>query len=99
MGSRRFVKSAPIKEYMSGTSFEDRVMDLCSRTVAAEDDKEIQQLAAELRQILHERIEQLRSRLVLTPGYSRPIDLRSTENPEEDSIVRKSAKAREWPIG
>jgi len=81
---------------MSGTSFEDRVMDLCSRTVAAEDDKEIQQLAAELRQILHERIEQLRSRLVLTPGYSRPIDLRSTE---EDSIVRKSAKAREWPIG
>ncbi len=76
MGSRRFVKSAPIKEYMSGTAFEE-----------------------ELRQILHERIEQLRSRLVLTPGYSRPIDLRSTENPEEDSIVRKSAKAREWPIG
>jgi len=82
MGSRRFVKSAPIKEHMSGTSFEDQVMDLCSRTVAAEDDKEIQQLAAELRQILHERIEQLRSRLVLTPGYSRPIDLPSTENPE-----------------
>ena len=67
---------------MGSTSFEDRVMDLCSRTVAAEDDKEIQQLATELRQILHQRIEELRSSLVLTPGYSRPIDLRSTENPE-----------------
>ena len=64
---------------MSGTSFEDRVMDLCSRTVTAEDDKEIQRLAAELRQVLHERIEELRRRLVLTPGYSRSIDLRRTE--------------------
>jgi hypothetical protein len=41
-------------------------MDLCSRAVSAEDDEEVQQLVAELRQILHERIEQLRSRLVFT---------------------------------
>jgi len=78
MGFRRFVKR--LRSNMSDTSFEDRVMDLCSRTVAAEDDKEIQQLATELRQILHERIEELRSRLVLTPGYSRSIDLRRTED-------------------
>jgi hypothetical protein len=34
--------------------------------VSAEDDEEVRRLAEELRRILHERIEQLRSRLVLT---------------------------------
>lgn len=51
---------------MSVTSFENRVIDLCSRAVKAEDDEEVRRLAAELRQILHERIEQLRRRLVFT---------------------------------
>jgi hypothetical protein len=48
------------------TSFENRVIQLCSRAVSAEDDEEVRRLAEELRLILHERIEQLRSRLVLT---------------------------------
>jgi hypothetical protein len=48
---------------MSATSFENRVIELCSRAVKAEDDEEVRQLAEELRQILHERVEQLRSRL------------------------------------
>jgi hypothetical protein len=51
---------------MSVASFENRVLGLCSRAVSAEDDEEVRQLAEELRQILHERIEQLRSRLVFT---------------------------------
>jgi hypothetical protein len=51
---------------MSVTSQENRVMDLCLRAVSAEDDEEVRRLATELRQILHERIEQLRSRLVFT---------------------------------
>ena len=44
---------------MSGISFENRVIELHSRTVSAEDDEEVRRLAEELRQILHERIEQL----------------------------------------
>jgi hypothetical protein len=51
---------------MSITPFENRAFELCSRAVSAEDDEEVRQLAEELRQILHERIEQLRSRLVFT---------------------------------
>ena len=51
---------------MSVTSFENRVIELCSLTVSAEDDEEVRQLAEELRQILHERIEELRGRLMLT---------------------------------
>jgi hypothetical protein len=51
---------------MNVTSFENRVIELCSRAVSAEDDEEVRELAEELRQILHERIEQLRSRLVFT---------------------------------
>jgi hypothetical protein len=51
-------------------SFENRVMDLCSRAVNAQDDKEVQQLIAELRDLLHERIEQLRNRLVFTTVVS-----------------------------
>jgi hypothetical protein len=51
---------------MSEISFENRVIELRSRAVSAEDDEEVHRLAEELRQILHERIEQLRSRLVLT---------------------------------
>jgi len=51
---------------MSEISFENRVIELRSRAVSAEDDEEVRQLAEELRQILHERIEQLRSRLVST---------------------------------
>jgi hypothetical protein len=52
---------------MSVTLFENRVIELCSRAVSAEDDEEVRQLAEELRQILHERIEEVRSRLVFTP--------------------------------
>ena len=48
------------------TSFETRVTDLCSRAVNAEDDEEVRRLAGELRQILHERIEQLRRKLVVS---------------------------------
>jgi hypothetical protein len=55
---------------MSVTSFESRVLDLCSRAVNAEDDEEVQRLAAELRQILHERIEQLRRKLTVTTVVS-----------------------------
>jgi hypothetical protein len=51
---------------MSEISFENRVIELRSRAVSAEDDEEVRRLAEELRRILHERIEQLRSRLVLT---------------------------------
>jgi hypothetical protein len=51
---------------MSEISFENRVIELRSRAVSAEDDEEVHRLAEELRQMLHERIEQLRSRLVLT---------------------------------
>ena len=51
---------------MSEISFENRVIELRSRTVSAEDDEEVRRLAEELRQILHERIEQLRSRLAHT---------------------------------
>jgi len=51
---------------MSETSFENRVIELRTRAVRAEDDEEVRRLAEELRQILHERIEQLRSRLALT---------------------------------
>jgi biopolymer transport protein ExbB/TolQ len=51
---------------MNVTSFENRVIELCSRAVKAEDDEEVRRLAAELRQILHERIEQLRRRLAFT---------------------------------
>ena len=51
---------------MSVTSFENRVIELCSLAVSAEDDEEVRQLAEELRQILHERIEELRSRLMFT---------------------------------
>jgi hypothetical protein len=43
------------------------VIELCSRAVSAEDEEEVRQLAEELRQILHERIEELRSRLVFPP--------------------------------
>jgi hypothetical protein len=48
------------------TSFETRVTDLCSRAVTAEDDEEVRRLSGELRQILHERIEQLRRKLVVS---------------------------------
>jgi hypothetical protein len=51
---------------MSVTSFENRVIELCSRAVSAEDDEEARQLAEELRQTLHERIEEVRSSLVFT---------------------------------
>jgi hypothetical protein len=51
---------------MSEISFENRVIELRSRAVSAEDDEEVRRLAEELRRILHERIEQLRSNLVLT---------------------------------
>lgn len=51
---------------MSETSFENRVIELRSRAMSSEDDEEVRRLAEELRQILHERIEQLRSRLAVT---------------------------------
>ena len=51
---------------MSEISFENRVIEVRSRAVSAEDDEEVRRLAEELRRILHERIEQLRSKLVLT---------------------------------
>ena len=51
---------------MSVASFENRVIELCSRTVSAENDEEARQLAEELRQILHERIEEVRSSLAVT---------------------------------
>ena len=51
---------------MSVTSFEHRVIELCSRTVNANNDEEVRKLSAELRQILHDHIEQLRRRLVFT---------------------------------
>jgi len=51
---------------MSVASFENRVIELCSRAVNTEDDEEVRRLAAELRQILHERIEELRRRLAFT---------------------------------
>jgi biopolymer transport protein ExbB/TolQ len=51
---------------MSEISFENRLIELRSRALSAEDDEEVHRLAEELRQMLHERIEQLRSRLVLT---------------------------------
>jgi hypothetical protein len=41
-------------------------MDLCSRAVTAADDKEVQQLAAELRQVLHEHIEEVRTAIAFT---------------------------------
>lgn len=66
---------------MSVTSLENRVMDLCSRAVSAEDDEEVQRLVAELRQILHESIEQLRSRLVFTSIASALAFRRSREQP------------------
>jgi hypothetical protein len=58
---------------MNVTSFENRVIELCSRAVSAEDDEEVRRLAEELRQILHERIEQLRSRLTFTSMPRRPL--------------------------
>ena len=54
-------------------------MDLCSRAVSAEDDEEVRRLVAELRQILHERIEQLRSKLVFTSMASALASKRSPE--------------------
>ena len=51
---------------MSVTLFENRVIELCSRAVSAEDDEEVRQLAEELRQILHDRIEEVRSSLAFT---------------------------------
>lgn len=64
---------------MNITTFENRVIDLCSRAVNAEDDEEVQQLAAELRQMLHERIEQLRRRLIFTSIASALASDRSKE--------------------
>jgi len=45
-------------------------MELCSRAVIAEDDKEVQRIVAEVRDLLHERIEELRQRLILTTMVS-----------------------------
>ena len=45
-------------------------MELCSRAVIAEDDTEVQRIVAELRDLLHERIEQLRQRLIYTTMVS-----------------------------
>ena len=45
-------------------------MELCSRAVIAEDDKEVQRIVAEVRDLLHERIEQLRQRLIFTTMVS-----------------------------
>jgi len=45
-------------------------MELCSRAVIAEDDKEVQRIVAELRDLLHDRIEQLRRRLIFTTMVS-----------------------------
>ncbi|MGA7513674.1 MAG: hypothetical protein WBW46_12320 [Candidatus Sulfotelmatobacter sp.] len=64
---------------MNITTFENRVIDLCSRAVNAEDDEEVQQLAAELRQMLHERIEQLRRRLIFASIASALASDRSKE--------------------
>jgi hypothetical protein len=51
---------------MNVASFENRVIELCYRAINTEDDEEVRRLASELRQILHERIEHLRERLVST---------------------------------
>jgi hypothetical protein len=64
---------------MKRTWFENRVMDLCCRAVKAEDDAEVQRLVAELRQVLHERIQQLRSKLVV-------MSERSSEEVREGSV-------------
>ena len=45
-------------------------MELCSRAVIAEDHKEVQRIVAELRDLLHERIEQLRQRLIFTTAVA-----------------------------
>lgn len=55
---------------MNTTSFEDRVTDLCSRALTSRDDDEVKQLVTELRQVLHERIEELRRRLAFSSGAS-----------------------------
>lgn len=43
--------------------FEDQVTNLCAEALAAHDEKEVRQLLAELRQVVHQRIEHLRSYL------------------------------------
>ena len=44
-------------------SHEERIRDLCERVIAAQDEAEISALADELRWVLHERVEELRSHL------------------------------------
>jgi hypothetical protein len=70
---------------MNVTLFENRVHELCSRAVNAEDDEEVRRLAAELRQILHERIEQLRKRLTFT-SIASALSSDQSELPQEDVI-------------
>jgi hypothetical protein len=43
--------------------FEDQVTNLCAEALAAHDEREVRQILAELRQVVHQRIEHLRSYL------------------------------------
>lgn len=45
--------------------FEERVTVLCAQALAADDDAQVRKLLAELRLVLHQHIEQLRSSLLV----------------------------------
>jgi len=54
--------------------FEERVMDLCARAIAAEDEVQTQSMLGELRGLLHRRIEELRNTLAIVSAAAAEVE-------------------------
>jgi len=54
--------------------FEERVMDLCARAIAAEDEVQAQSILGELRRLLHRRIEELRNTLAIVSAAAAEVE-------------------------
>ena len=54
--------------------FEERVMDLCARAIAAEDEVQAQSILGELRGLLHRRIEELRNTLAIVSAAAAEVE-------------------------
>jgi len=54
--------------------FEERVMDLYARAIAAEDEVQAQSILGELRGLLHRRIEELRNTLAIVSAAAAEVE-------------------------
>lgn len=83
--------------------FEEQITILCARALAENDDLQVQRVLAELRLLLHEHIEQLRSELAVayTKSLVKPFSTEGTRNlsdliPGQSEAALAQNESKRW---